>query len=169
MPGHDRRRNSLRYPGYDYSQAGAVFVTICTQGRQRLFGTVRDGRVVLTLPGRRAGDRWAQVPARFPGVLIDVFIVMPDHIHGIIVTGTDPTLPTQSTASDVVRWFKSALFTDYTTGVRHHGWDPYDRQLWQRNYYDHIIRSDHELDRIRTYIEANPARWQARTDANDDW
>lgn len=169
MPDEHRRRNTLRYPGYDYAQVGAVFVTICTQGRQRMFGAVRDGQVLLTPPGLRARDRWAQIPARFPGVVVDASIVMPDHIHGIILIGTDPTLPTRTTASDVVRWFKSALFTDYTTGVRHHGWEPYDRQLWQRNYYDHIIRSERELDRIRAYIEANPTRWQARAGANNDW
>lgn len=162
-----RRRNTLRYPGYDYARAGAVFVTICTQGRQRLFGTVHGGQVHLTPSGERARERWAQIPTRFPDVLIDAAIVMPDHVHGIILTGTDPALPAETTASDVVRWFKSAMFSDYTTGVRQHGWAPYDRQFWQRNYYDHIIRNEREMNRIRQYIEGNPARWEARASVTD--
>jgi putative transposase len=152
------RRNWLRYPGYDYAQAGAVFVTICTQGRQRLFGAVVDGAVTLT----PAAARLEQIPDRFPGVMIDAFIVMPDHIHGIFLTGADPAMAVWATPGEIVRWYKCAMFADYSRGVRSQGWEPYDRQLWQRDYYDHIIRNDADLDRIRAYIETNPARWEAK-------
>jgi REP element-mobilizing transposase RayT len=141
-----------------------VFATICTQGRQRLFGTVRDGEVMLTPAGVQATERWRQIPVRFPDVLIDAFIVMPDHIHAILMIRSDPAVEQETTVGDVVRWFKSTMFADYTTGTKVHGWAPYDRQLWQRNFYDRIIRTDHELDRIRQYIEGNPARWQAQTE-----
>lgn len=158
------RRNSLRYSGYDYARSGAVFVTICTQGRQRLFGCVQKGGVVLSLAGEKAADRWRQIPGRFPDVLTDAFIVTPDHVHGILFTATDPSLDQPATAGAVVRWFKSTMFTDYTTGVAKSGWEPYDRQLWQRNYYDRIIRNDRELNLTRQYIDANPARWQERVE-----
>lgn len=157
-----RRKNSLRYPGDDYSRAGAIFLTICTHGRQRLFGTVEDGVMYPSPAGVQAAVRWGQIPERFAGVLIDVFVAMPDHLHGILLIGTDPAITTPPTAGEVVRWFKSALYADYSKGVRSAGWEPYDGQLWQRDYYDHIIRNDRDLEHVRNYIEANPARWQAK-------
>lgn len=156
-----RRRNSLRYSCYDYTQSGAIFVTLCTHGRQRLFGAVEDGLLVHSPAGLLAADRWRAIPHRFPGVMIDVFVVMPDHIHGILFTGTSPDAgPT--TAGDVVRWFKASIHAAYRDGVNRLGWSPYEPHLWQRNYYDRIIRTGSELVAIRTYIEANPARWRAR-------
>jgi REP element-mobilizing transposase RayT len=157
-----RRRNSLRYPGYDYSQAGAVFVTFRTKGYQRLFGVVGDGAVELSPPGGQVRCRWLQIPDRFPGVMIDAFVIMPDHVHGIVMTGTDPGLPARTTTGEVVHWVKSSMFTDYTIGLRDHSWEPYDRKPWQDNYYDHIVRNERDLDRIRAYIEGNPARWDER-------
>lgn len=159
-----RRRNSLRYPGYDYSQEGAVAVTICTHNRQRLFGEIITGEMNHSPAGLQATTRWMAIPSRFPGVMIDALIIMPDHLHGIIFTGTDPAIPDRPTIGDIVRWFKSALYSDYGKGVRLQGWPPYDGRLWQDDYYDHIIRNDHDLDRTRAYIEANPARWQMKTD-----
>jgi REP element-mobilizing transposase RayT len=156
-----RRRNSLRYLGYDYAQAGMVFVTICTHGRQHLFGAVEDGLMVHSPAGLLAADRWRAIPDRFPGVLIDVSIVMPDHVHGILVTGTRPGA-TPATVGEVIRWFKSSVHAGYRDGVHRLGWLPYEPHLWQRNYHDRIIRSETELVAIRTYIEANPERWQAR-------
>jgi putative transposase len=154
-----RRRNSIRYPGYDYASSGAVFVTVCTHDRQRLFGDVLDGNLHHSPAGKATMRRWQGIPDRFPGVLIDAFIVMPDHLHGILITGTNPDLVTPAYCGDIVRWFKSAVHSDYGKGVRREGWPPYDGQLWQRAYYDHIIRNDADLDRVRHYIEANPARW----------
>lgn len=157
-----RRRNSLRYQGYDYAQSGAVFVTICTHGRQALFGEVANGVVHASPVGAQAKRRWEQIPARFPGVMIDGFIVMPDHIHGILLTGTDPDIGTAITSGDIVRWFKSALYGDYPKGVRNESWPRYNGRLWQRAYFDHIIRNEYDLERIRGYIENNPSRWQEK-------
>lgn len=86
--------------------------------------------------------------------------MMPDHLHGIIVSGTDPDIPDSPTVGQIVRWFKSAVYSDYGRGVRAHGWVPYDGKLWQQDYYDHIIRNEHDLERVRKYIASNPARWQ---------
>jgi putative transposase len=159
------RRNSLRYPGYDYARSGAVFVTICTAGRQHLFGHVQGGEMQMTPAGVMVQQTWHRIPERFPDVLLDACIVMPDHLHGIILTGARPDVPTTNASlGDMVRWFKSTTHAHYRKGVLDGGWPPYDRHLWQRDYYDHIIRNDDDLDRVRAYIEANPARWQERVD-----
>lgn len=158
---HHRRRNSLRHPDYDYAQQGVVFVTICTHGRQHLFGAVEHGSVVLSPAGLLTADHWRAIPRRFSGVMIDVFVVMPDHVHGILFTGTNPDAE-PATVGDVVRWFKASVHAGYRDGARRSGWPPYDLHLWQRNYHDRIVRSGAELAVTRTYIEANPARWQAR-------
>ena len=158
-----RRRNSLRYTGYDYAQPGAVFVTVCTAGRQRLFGSVMDGRMVHSPAGALVVERIRSIPARFPGVAVDAFVVMPDHLHGIVVcgAGTDEG-GLRATVGDVVRWLKTSVSRLYGAGVNEAGWPPYDRQLWQRDYYDRIIRTEAELAAIRAYIDGNPGRWWER-------
>lgn len=77
-------RRSIRLPGYDYSQAGAYFVTICTQNRLCLFGEVADGRMIQNVAGQMVETVWQQLPDRFPQILMDAFVVMPNHVHGII-------------------------------------------------------------------------------------
>lgn len=160
MVEHYRRRNTVRYPGYDYAQAGVVFVTVCTSGRQRLFGEVMDRTVALSPAGLLIREIWDRIPHRFPDVRLDACIVMPDHLHGIILTGACPDVPpTYATTGDIVRWVKSSTHAGYRKGVLESGWMPYERHLWQRSYYDHIVRNDVDLNRVRAYIEANPARW----------
>jgi hypothetical protein len=88
MPGRPRRR-SIRLPGYDYAQDGAYFVTVCLHGRECLFGDVRDGQMVLNEAGRTVWAVWETLPARFPSIDLDMFVVMPNHVHGIIVLRTD--------------------------------------------------------------------------------
>jgi len=159
----DRRRNSLRYPGYDYAQPGTVFMTIDTAARQRLFGAVIDGHLVHSSAGTMAMAQWQGIPERFPATTLDAFVVMPDHVHGILMTGVDPEPDvTKATVGEVVRWFKTAVYAAYGTGVREEGWPPYDGQLWHRDYHDRIVRNDAELAAIRAYIAGNPGRWQER-------
>jgi putative transposase len=258
------RRRSIRLKGYDYSQAGVYFVTICTQGRACLFGEVVDGEMRLNDAGRMVVAEWERLPALFPNVVLDAFVVMPNHIHGIVIltdpaddatdgataigatisgattggaatggattrvaptmAGDDatpvgaglvpapstpaqsvptpsvpaPSTPAQSvpapsvpasstpaqsvptpsvpvpstpapstpalstpapTLGDVIGAFKSRVTVEYARGVRTFGWTPFDRRLWQRNYYEHIIRNEEALNRIRRYIVENPIRW----------
>jgi len=163
MPNQYRRRNSLRYPGYDYAQPGAVFVTIETAARQRLFGTVVEGRMLHSPAGTMAISRWQTIQDRFPAVETDTFVVMPDHVHGIVFLGTDADeAALRTTVGDVVRWFKTSVYAAYGTRVREEGWPPYDGQLWHRDYYDRIVRNGAELAAIRAYIEGNPGRWWER-------
>jgi len=164
-------RRSIRLKGYDYSQPGAYFITICTQDRACLFGEVVDGEMRLNDAGQMVQDVWDELPAFYPSVQTDAFIVMPNHIHGIIIlVGADPCvcpdeigqpqmIAPRLSLPDVVHRFKTMTTKRYIDGVKKFGWTPFRRRLWQRNYYEHIIRNDHALQRIREYIWTNPLRW----------
>jgi len=170
-------RRSIRLKGYDYTQPSAYFVTICTQDRTCLFGEVADGKMRMNEAGLMVQSVWDQLPAFYPGVGTDAFIVMPNHVHGIVVTEPTPvgaglvpahngitpenraTTRVALTVGDVVGAFKSRVTVAYTRGVKKSGWPPFPGRFWQRNYYEHIIRNDESLNRIRQYILDNPARW----------
>ena len=161
-------RRSIRLKGYDYRQAGAYFVTVCTQDRSFLFGEMVHGEMRLNDAGKMVYDVWNDLPAFYPGVQTDAFIVMPNHIHGIIIlVGADPRVcPGQSQGvartmglPDVVHRFKTMTTKRYADGVKRLGWEPFRGRLWQRNYYEHIIRNEEFLNRIREYILTNPMRW----------
>ena len=283
---HDRRSQRLR--GYDYAQSGAYFVTMVSQGRECLFGEVVDEEMRLNAQGEMARKMWEALPNRFPSIEMDEFVVMPNHIHAILVishpvgaplvgaprppttdTPTDratnpatdrandvpidgttdppiarattrvapttaaenaaasttdqpvgaplvgaPRTPTTNEATDrandtptdgandtptdgandvpidgitnppttrattrvaptttatgdaaaptlgeVVGAYKSLTTVEYARGVRSRGWQPFQGQLWQRNYYDHVVRDYKSLDSIRQYIRDNPAQW----------
>jgi len=162
-------RRSIRLKGYDYSQAGAYFITICTQDRACLFGDVVDGEMRLNDVGGMVHDEWLRTADMRPNVELDAFVVMPNHFHGIIILHPDgrgtlqrtPTTtveqfgkPTSNTVPTIVRLFKSAS----TKRINEHRGTP-GVSVWQRNYYEHIIRNEESLNRIRQYIYENPARW----------
>jgi putative transposase len=255
-PDHHHRR-SIRLRGYDYRLAGAYFVTIVTQDRAALFGRIVDSVMHLNDAGWMVQAVWDEIPICYPGVDIDAFVIMPNHIHGIIIltgaatrdVGADPCVrplgdglgvaptddgvgeygqprgvaptddgvgeygqprgvaptdngvgeygqprgvaptdngmgeygqprgvaPTLSDAptlgdaptpmplslGDIVSRFKSLTTKRYTDGVKQLEWPPYRGRVWQRNYYEHIIRNDPSLQRIRYYIETNPQQWPA--------
>lgn len=163
MPTYGSRRNSLRLTNIDYAHAGAVFVTIVTHEHQRLFGAVRGGTVALSPPGEDVRDRLLRLPERFPAIELDAFIVMPDHLHAIIVTGTsaDQAAPAR-TVGFVINSFKNQVISAWRTGVQHQGWPRYRGALWHRDYYDRVIRNDRELETTRDYIAGNPARWEQK-------
>jgi putative transposase len=170
-----RNRRSVRLKGYDYSRAGAYFVTICVQNRECLFGRIEGGQMVSNDGGVMIRTVWNEIPPHYPGIEIDAFVIMPNHIHGImVIVGAAPrgrpdygnemngqprgVAPTLS-LPDVVHRFKTMTTKRYADGVKQHGWPPFTGKLWQRNYYEHIIRNENELNRIREYIVGNPARW----------
>jgi putative transposase len=262
-------RRSIRLKGYDYSQAGAYFITICTQDRACLFGKVVNGEMRLNDAGRMVLAEWNMLPERFPHVVLDAFVVMPNHVHGIVVITNPATDDTATTAptivgtglvpapnagtmgavpnagamgaapnagtmgaapnagtmgaapnagtmgavpnagtmgavpddgattrvaptavtivgtglvpvpddgattrvaptagdivaptvGDIVGAFKSRVTVEYIRGVKTSGWPPFRGRLWQRNYYEHIIRNERALNAIRQYIIENPRRW----------
>jgi len=163
----ERHRRSIRLQGYDYSQAGAYFITICVQQRECLFGEIIGDEMWLNDAGRMVERWWAELGNKFPSVETDEYVVMPNHFHGIVVivradlcvrpyskgTHAGMSLP------EIVQWFKTMTTNEYIRGVKQHGWIPFPVQLWQRNYYERIIRNEEELCRIRQYIADNPAQW----------
>jgi putative transposase len=172
-------RRSIRLLGWDYASAGAYFVTICTRERLCLFGEVVDGRMQMNEYGQIAWVCWEEIPLHFPQAELDAFVVMPNHVHGIIIlatpVGARHAVPLQNGISGkperfgkpvpgsiptIIRSFKSAV-TKRINALR----DAPAAPVWQRNYYEHIIRNERELGHIREYILSNPANWG--TDENN--
>jgi REP element-mobilizing transposase RayT len=163
-------RRSIRLPGYDYSQPGAYFVTICTHDGEPLFGEVIDGVMHPNRFGRIAQVCWSDMPSHYPHVVLDEFVVMPTHTHQIIVltgepvpaapsaectpTGDRRSMLTRHGLPEVVRAFKTFSGKRINALRRTPG-----APVWQRNYYEHIIRNDRALQAIRKYIRDNPLRW----------
>jgi REP element-mobilizing transposase RayT len=147
-------RRASRLHGYDYTCAGAYFVTICVQHRLPLFGTLDGAHLVPSQVGAMVERLWCSLAEDHHGVIPDYFIAMPNHTHGILLLdGNDaPAL------SAVVGAYKSRTTVEYTRGVKGEGWPRFDGTVWQRGFYDHVIRDDDELHRIRAYIETNPMR-----------
>jgi putative transposase len=166
-------RRSIRLKGYDYTQAGAYFVTICAYQRLHVFGEVINGEMVLNETGKIARDEWFKTAELRPYVELfeDEFVVMPNHGHGIIWivgarrrrTPTDVVekfgKPVKGSIPTIVRAYKSAVMYAVNGAQNMRG-----AVLWQHNYYEHIIRNDRELNNIRWYIVNNPLNWQLDRD-----
>ncbi|MGA2286030.1 MAG: transposase [Dehalococcoidia bacterium] len=169
-------RRSIRLPGYDYSSPGAYFLTICTQERNCILGEIVEGEVKPSRAGQMIETVWRQLPDFYDGVQLDAFAIMPNHIHGIILLvgagpracpgprqesgqpqGVAPTKPLS--LPNAMHRFKSLTTTKYLRGVRDGEWPALPGRLWQRNYYEHIIRNEVELAEVRGYIVENAARW----------
>jgi REP element-mobilizing transposase RayT len=158
-------RRSIRLRGFDYSQPGAYFVTIVTHDRACLFGEVAAGELRLNEWGRIVADTWVSLASRFAGVVLDGWILMPNHLHGILVidhgvrrggSRTAPTIPAkQKPLGGLIGAFKT-ISTKHINELR----GTPGVSVWQRNYYEHIIRDGDGLDRIRNYIAENPLRWE---------
>jgi len=177
-------RRSIRLKGYDYSQAGLYFITICCQDREYRFGEIirpNYSRQIMYLNefGRIAHDEWLKTPEIRPNVALGEFVIMPNHMHGIIqilyaidkidscnmddrggvcnmddrggVCNTPPRSPS-NTVGAIVRGYKSAVVRQMRTLG-------FDGKLWQRNYYEHIIRDENSHRNIARYINNNPANW----------
>jgi putative transposase len=176
-------RHSLRLPSYDYTQPGAYFVTLCTHQRVCSLGAVADGQMQLNHWGRAVAECWAAIPAHFAHAALDEWVVMPNHVHGILVI-TDvavvagdavgarhcraPTQPEQfgqpvpGSIPTILRSFKSAV-TKRINALRGVNAPP----VWQRNYYEHVIRNEKEQHAIREYIRLNPMQWALDRDNPD--
>jgi putative transposase len=155
-PKIDHRR-SIRLRGYDYARPGWYFVTVCAQGKVHTFGEVVEGNMYRNTAGEIAATCWRLFETRYEHVKLDEWVVMPNHLHGIIrITegrGGSRTAPTKSLGR-LIGAFKTAS----TNRVNAECNTP-DIRLWQRDYFEHIIRNDRELEIIREYIRTNPQRW----------
>jgi REP element-mobilizing transposase RayT len=169
-------RRSIRLPQYDYAQPGVYFVTICTHKHECVLGEVVDGVMILNDWGIVADRFWDEVSAHFDGIAIDAHVIMPNHMHANIVIVRDPiregevaspalattratepggeTPPLQPTLGQIVAYYKYQT----TKAINLMRGMP-GAKFWQRNYWEHVIRNEAEMDRIREYIETNPARW----------
>lgn len=158
-------RRSTRLRGFDYSSNAAYVVTICSHDRRPLFGTITDGEMLPSLLGRIVEREWQKTAEMRRGVLLDAFVLMPNHLHGIIILNLPEDRPGgkervgQFVAPSVgleaiVRGVKSAV----TAAARKElSWT---EQVWQRGYHDRIIRSEAELERFRQYNAHNPQQWE---------
>ena len=155
---YPRGRPSLRLPDYDYAQPGAYFVTICALDRVCLFGEVREGAIHLNDAGRMVREVWEELPARFPHIGLDAFIVMPNHLHGIVVIRERRE---GQGLGQIIGAFKSLTTRRYIVGVRQAGWRPFAGRLWQDNYFEHVIRDETSFNRIREYIACNAVHWDS--------
>ena len=172
--GDQHHRRSIRLPGYDYAQVGAYFVTLCTHQREWLFGEVVDGEMQLNAFGCVVEEEWFASAHIRQEIELDAFVVMPNHIHGIVwiaIPTTDrsagqisgrspgqnrPRGPAPHSLGAFVAGYKSAV----TKRINARRNTP-ATLVWQRNYYEHVIRDKTALDAIRTYIASHPFHWAA--------
>ncbi|QQR80538.1 MAG: transposase [Deltaproteobacteria bacterium] len=167
-------RKSYRYKNYDYTTQGAYFVTICTNNREYLFGNILDRRMHLSTHGQIIKNVWDQMPNHFSSINLDEFIIMPNHVHGIIqIVGAQFIAPSNEsiwkmsnqealnqgvinhapTVGEIIRYFKGK--TAYLIQKQNQS-----IKVWQRNYHERIIRTEYELENIRYYIRENPRNWE---------
>lgn len=179
----NHHRRSIRLKGRDYSQSGAYYMTICTQNRLCLFGNVINKEMILNDAGNMIEKWWFELPNKFSSVELDCFIIMPNHIHGIlfinnndgtvgvdlrvypndaktIIQGRHIGLPLPTHFPTIMQWLQTMITNEYIRNVKNNDWPPFNGKLFQRNYYEHIIRDENDLNRIRQYIINNPANWE---------
>ena len=206
-------RKSIRLKGYDYSQAGLYFITICCQNHTCLFGEIINDEMVLIDAGKMVEKWYYELEHKYKNIICDVMVVMPNHFHCIIeIVGADlhvrpnndsnlsvgadlcvcpnvadlyvcpndnpnksvDTAPRNDSDNQntiegehknsplyqLVQWFKTMTTNEYIRGVKDLGWERFDKKVWQRNYYEHIIRNQESYINISNYIINNPSNWQ---------
>lgn len=178
-------RKSIRLKGYDYSQVGLYFITLCCQDRAHLFGHIKNDEMILNDAGKMVEMEWMNLKNRFPHIELNEFVTMPNHFHGILeIVGATLVVaqndidaqnknrqpqengqpqgiaPAPKTVGDMMDAFKSITTVEYIRGVKKLDWQPFDGKIWQRNYWEHIIRNSDEYQRIAEYIITNPQEWK---------
>jgi putative transposase len=174
------QRRSIRLAGYNYTQHGEYFVTILTHERECMLGSIENEEVMLTEIGKIVNEEWLRTPAVRKNVELDEFVIMPNHVHGIIIIqddrkgvdafvgaygntplreidsppGKTPFRSPSRTIGAIIRGFKAAS-TKRINALRRTPGAP----VWQRNYYEHVIRDEKDLEGVREYIAMNPSRW----------
>jgi putative transposase len=151
-------RRSIRLKGYDYSTAGAYFITICTHDREQLFGDIVDRIMVLNELGDIAQLHWQKLERHHANLILDRSLVMPNHLHGMMIL--DSLIEDSKSISEIIGSFKTFSAREINKVRKLKG-----VPVWQRNYYERIIRTETELDYVRQYIVDNPINWQ--TDINN--
>ncbi|MAT38753.1 MAG: transposase [Ectothiorhodospiraceae bacterium] len=167
-------RRSIRLKEFDYTQNGVYFVTLCIQDRLELFGKVQGGDMILNDSGKMVERIWLEIPDHCTDFHNEGIQIMPNHLHGILlimdgeigepitangrIRGSAPTA--RLSLADVMQRFKILTTKLYTDGVKERSWRRFNTRLWQRNYWERIIRNDRELREYKQYLAENPLRWQ---------
>ncbi len=167
-----KNRKSLRLKDYDYSQIGAYFNTICTKNRENLFGEIINDKMTLNAYGKIIDEIWGKIPVHFSDIALDEFVIMPNHVHGIIMIESIPVhVPVEAIHESplqghgqrqrrkmlipiIIGKFKMQSAKQINILRKMLG-----ISVWQRGYYDHIVRDENDLNRIRQYIISNPLKW----------
>jgi REP element-mobilizing transposase RayT len=172
MDNNKYNRRSIRLKNYDYSSPGAYFITIVTNNRQYLFGEIVNNEMILNEYGEIANKYWYEIPKHYTNTQLDEYVIMPNHIHGIIfIVGAIHELPLQQNEFPQLIQRRKMLLPKIIGRFKMNAAKQINQirqtpgiPVWQRNYYEHIIRNDNELNKIREYIINNPLTWQ--TDEN---
>ena len=158
------RRKQTRLQAYDYAQEGSYFISICAAERRCLFGDISEGEMRLNSVGEIAAVCWYQIPRHFPGIELGEYVIMPNHMHGILTTavrmdktGNPPN--SNPSISTIVGRFKGAV-TKQVRAIQGHE----HMRVWQRGFYEHVIRTERALARMRQYICDNPVKWDLDED-----
>ncbi|APA83320.1 transposase [Francisella tularensis] len=176
-----RNRKNLRLQHYDYSSNGAYFVTICVNNRECLFGDIIDGQMCLNDAGLMIDEIYHDLENKFTNIQCGEYVIMPNHFHCVIHICNDgyrmneraniefaPTkvpvgvesISTRVSLSQIIQTFKRQTTIEYINGVKTKNWQPFNKRLWQRNYYEHIIRNEKSYNEIVKYIQLNPLKWE---------
>lgn len=150
-----QRRKQIRLPEYDYSQNGAYFITICTYERKNLFGNVGAN----SISARMIVEEFEKTMAEYPNVFSPKYVVMPNHFHAIIqIDRTD--MESTPTIMQLMQSFKRRTTIEYIRLVKSSFAEPFHKHIWQRSFYDHVIRNDRDFQEIWRYIDENPLKWK---------
>ncbi|AJI47896.1 transposase [Francisella philomiragia] len=176
-----KNRKNLRLKYYDYSSNGAYFVTICVNNRECLFGDIIDGQMCLNDAGLMIDEIYHDLENKFANIQCGEYVIMPNHFHCVIHICNDgyrmneraniefaPTkvpvgvesISTRVSLSQIIQTFKRQTTIEYINGVKTKNWQSFDKRLWQRNYYEHIIRNEKSYNEIIKYIQLNPLKWE---------
>ena len=170
-------RHSIRLKEYDYSSEGLYFITVCAQDKKCMFGKIINGDMYLNEAGRMIQKWYLKTSAKFPDIECMEYIIMPNHFHCIwhnvgaapcvCPNASNNNTPcgilgdhTGSPLHRVIQWFKTMTTNEYIRNINNNQWIPFNKRLWQRNYYEHLIRNQHSYEEISDYIITNPLRWE---------
>ncbi len=168
-----KSRKNLRLKYYDYSQSGLYFITVCAYNKRCIFGKIKSEKMLPNKFGKIIEKYWLELENRFSNIFVHEYIVVPNHLHGIMEIGknnvgapfvgaqqkrtTTRVVPT--TVSNAVGAFKSLTANEYIRNVKNGIFPPFEKQIWQRSFYEHVIRNELSLNKIKEYIEINPKEW----------
>ncbi len=169
-------RKSIRLKNYDYSKEGLYFITICTQDKECLFGEIIDGKMILNIAGIMIEKIYNELANYFENIQINDYVIMPNHFHCIIEIVGVESISTQNdinnknrvdiestpttTIPNIIQTFKRYTPLEYIKMVKNNELPNFDKRIWQRNYYENIIRNDEIHQKIIEYIENNPLKWE---------